>query len=82
MTSATNRTTTCRGCGQQVLFVTTKDGVTVPLDVVAAVYTRVWDPDSDKGFWMREETGETFVSHFATCAKANQFSGRNRLTPR
>lgn len=65
MPIAANRTTNCRGCGQLVMFIRTKDNETIGLDLAEPVYTRVWDPDSDKGFWMQDKSNEAFVRH--TC---------------
>lgn len=56
----------CRACGKQLMFVRTQEGATVGLDLAELVYTRVWDPDTDTGFWMQDRTGETYVRH--TCA--------------
>lgn len=67
MPIAANRTTECRGCGKQVMFIRTKDGATVALDVDEPIYTRVWDPDNEKGFWMQDKTNEAFVRH--VCAR-------------
>lgn len=88
MTAPTGRqvaqraTSPCRGCGRPILWITTADGKTVPLDPTPPVYHRVWDPDSDSHFWIRDGSGSgertAMVSHFSTCPKAGQFSGRNR----
>lgn len=72
-------TVPCRGCGRPVLFVTTADGKTVPLDPSPPVYHRIWDPDSDSAFWIKgsnDPEPTAMVSHFATCPKASDFSGR------
>lgn len=80
------RTTPCRGCGKRVMFVTTADGAKVPLDVVAPVFHRIWDPDSQAAFWVSDSQGggerTAFVSHFATCSHANEFSGSRRRETR
>tara|TARA_R110002095_G_scaffold133065_2_gene115529 strand:+ start:1176 stop:1334 length:159 start_codon:yes stop_codon:yes gene_type:complete len=47
------------------MFIRTKDNETIGLDLAEPVYTRVWDPDSDKGFWMQDKSNEAFVRH--TC---------------
>lgn len=60
------------------MFVTTNDGKTVPLDPAPPVYHRIHDPESGTAFWWREQHDSAFVSHFATCPKANDFSGRRR----
>jgi SH3-like domain-containing protein len=72
------RTTACRGCGKQVLFVRDATGVTVPLDPAPPVWHRIYDPDDGRHFWIKDgsASGErtAFVSHFATCTRANDFS--------
>lgn len=83
MNVSEHRKTKCRGCGRDVVFVTTNDGKTVPLHPVPPVFHRVHDPDTGRAFWWRDGSdggGErtAFVSHFATCPKANDFSGSRR----
>lgn len=64
--------TVCKGCGKSIMFGKTVDGKIVPLDPVPPVY--VWsDPDRA---WVREKNA--FVSHFATCSKANDFSASKK----
>ena len=75
---ARRATVACRGCGKQILFVTTCDGKTVPLDPTPPVYHRIYDPDSGVHFWIRgsnDPEPTAMVSHFATCRAANDFSG-------
>ena len=76
-------TVPCKGCGRPVIFVTAfrADGTTttVPLDPSAPIYAR--EPDGEGGgVWSRVDpkTAPIFVSHFATCSNANQFSGTGR----
>jgi hypothetical protein len=73
----------CKGCGRPVIFVTAfrADGMAskVPLDPIAPVYSQ--QPDGEGGFiWVLIDKKQTpmFVSHFATCSKANDFSGRGQ----
>lgn len=68
--------TRCRGCGRQVVFVTA-EGKKVPLDPSAPVFVREADGDGG-GVWAQDRSGSVLVSHFATCSRANDFSGRNR----
>lgn len=70
-------TTPCRGCGKQVIFVTTAEGKTCPLDPVAPVFVRQRDGEGG-AVWAQDRSGEILVSHFSTCSRANDFSGRNR----
>jgi hypothetical protein len=70
-------TTPCRGCGKQIVFVTTAGGKTVPLDPVAPVYVR--EADGEGGaVWAKDGGGDIMVSHFATCSRANDFSAGKR----
>lgn len=74
-------TTPCRGCGRPVIFVSVAkpDGshATVPLDPSAPVFYRESDGEGG-GVWVQDRTREILVSHFATCSKANDFSGSGR----
>jgi hypothetical protein len=72
MTDATVlRKSNCRGCGRPVIWVKLKDsGAKVPLDPSAPVYA--YAPDMF-GELVASRT-EGYVSHFATCSKANDFS--------
>lgn len=78
---STYRTSKCRGCGRDVVFVTARnakgDQVTVPLDPSAPVYYRESDGEGG-GIWVQDRSREVLVSHFATCSKANDFSGSSR----
>lgn len=68
-------TTPCRGCGRPVLWVTTVDGKTVPLDPSPPVYHRVWDPETDGAFWIlgsNDPEPTAMVSHFSTCPNAGK----------
>lgn len=74
---------TCRGCGKSILWA--KDAVTqkaVPLDTTPPVYLVTQTPENNFHLARANQkfnTGEPmfFVSHFATCPKASDFS-RNR----
>ena len=71
---------TCRGCGRPVRWAFI-DGKNVPLDPIAPIYMRIYSPDTQEHFWVRDERLDdeplALVSHFATCPEANRFS-RNR----
>lgn len=64
------KTTPCKGCGRPILWGVTADGKRIPLDPRASVYAY----ESGKA----ERLGTAYVTHFATCPHANQFSGRNK----
>lgn len=66
----------CRGCGRRILWIEI-DGRRIPLDAVAPCYVRMTDKETGAEVWAQGR-GNAYVSHFATCRAANQFSGRNR----
>ncbi len=71
----------CKGCGKRILWIKTDDGKRVPLDPVPPTYVSFGaggmhvGRDTAPSGWHRSEAME---SHFATCSKANEFSGRNK----
>ena len=70
----------CKGCDRMLTFVSTSEGKIIPLDRTAPVYEIVRDLE---GRMVAVRTGDSFgVSHFATCAKANDFSGSKKGGPR
>lgn len=60
----------CRACGARISWGVTVDGKRIPLDTRPPVYS-VKD-----GVLIRVD--HTFVSHFATCPNANEFSASRR----
>ncbi len=69
----------CRGCGRKIIWAITAEGKNIPLDLVAPVYSVALHRIEDgTEVYTATRLGMTFVSHFATCPKANQFSGRNK----
>lgn len=66
---------TCRGCGKEIVWGVTNDGKKIPLDPRPPVYRIFTHPE---GFIGAERDREALCSHFATCPKANQFSGSRR----
>lgn len=66
----------CKGCGKPLIFVKNEAGKTVPLDVRAPVYEIKRDFEGEEFATLISEN--VYVSHFATCAKANDFSGSRR----
>jgi hypothetical protein len=75
------KTAPCKGCGKPIVFVAAvgvegKRGLH-PLDPRPPVYViTVWDQDGTPTEAIRMNTA--YVSHFATCPKAGQFSGAKR----
>ena len=62
----------CKGCGKKIYWGALPDGKRVPLDPVPPCYRY----DAATGVAARM-TG-CMVSHFATCPKANEFSGKKK----
>jgi hypothetical protein len=66
---------TCRGCGKNIVWAILENGKKIPLDPTPPCYvlTACGGPEPaavrDRG---------VMVSHFATCPKANQFSGSKK----
>jgi hypothetical protein len=57
----------CRGCGASVLFVpTAASGKLIPLDPTSEKRVVIGDDG-------RARVVDTFIAHFATCPKADQF---------
>lgn len=57
----------CKGCGKEIQWATTETGKTIPLDPKAPTY------EVKEGIAVRSPA---MVSHFSTCPKANDFSGK------
>lgn len=74
-------TTKCRNCGRKIIFVTAVNAagqqMTIPLDPSEPIYVRQRNGDGG-AVWAQDTSRELLVSHFATCSKANDFSGRHR----
>ena len=62
----------CRGCGKPICWGVTADGKRIPLDPRPPVYRIVNDAGGNE---VVERDKNAMVSHFATCPKANEFSG-------
>lgn len=75
----------CRGCGKRIVWGISKDGKRIPLDPKPPVYDVLRITELDV-HWPRVEMDtvpvvrneEAYVSHFATCPNASDFSGKNR----
>jgi len=66
----------CEGCGKEIRWAQTNKGKWMPLDANSHVYFLQKGLD---GEMRAERAPNAFVSHFQTCPKANDFSGRNNL---
>ena len=66
----------CKGCGKKLYFVRDVDGKLHPLDASAPVYSVRRDLS---GAPIAVRVGRiAFVTHFATCAKADDFSASKK----
>jgi hypothetical protein len=61
----------CRGCGADIIWVTTDRGRTMPLD--AKPEKRFVIDVFIDGKAHRAELVDTYISHFATCPRADEF---------
>lgn len=68
----------CRGCGKPVVFAKDTDGKWQVLDAHAPIWIQIKSKDSTPRV-MREP--KAMVSHFATCANANDFSASRKAAP-
>jgi len=64
--------TKCKGCGRAIVWAVKDDGRMIPLDPSAPVYELL----EDGVVVSAVRSATAMVSHFATCSKANLFSGR------
>jgi len=65
------KTVPCKGCGKPILFARDEKGTMQVLDPRAPIFS-FNGGDLDGEFQVHRAEGH-FVSHFATCPKANQF---------
>lgn len=68
-------TTPCKGCGKPIVWGVDAMGQRIPLDPSAPVYRMDEQPD---GSIVAARDLRYAVSHFKTCPKANEFSGRSK----
>lgn len=68
----------CKGCGKEVIFAVDENGKTQVLDKSAPVYVENGVGHMRGPGVQRENRG--YVTHFATCSKANDFSASNTNT--
>ena len=65
----------CRGCGEQIYWVETVAGKKMPLNIKPQKYVKV----EARGFVDVGIVQEGFISHFATCPKADAYRKRKKL---
>lgn len=63
----------CKACGAPLAFGKSTSGKIIPIDLRAQTYAIVFEK-SDSRHLEIIPTGMTYVTHFATCPKANEFS--------
>ena len=77
-----------RGCGKTILWGVDEKGRRIPLDPHAPVYHVMSFNAATQTYAVERAGGErpiNYVSHFATCPKANEFSSskqKDRLDPK
>lgn len=69
------RISECLGCGKPIIWATSSSGAKIPLDARAQVY-RV--SENATGAVEAIKVTDSYVTHFATCSKAAQFSKGGR----
>lgn len=69
---------TCKGCGKEIVWGITSDGKKIPLDPRPPVYSFTPLVGETLNGLKVERMYNAHVSHFATCPKANDFSGSKR----
>lgn len=67
---------TCKGCGKKIIWGETEDGKKIPLDPRPPVY-HIYRVSNDGKNIIRRRT-DCYVSHFATCPNASEFSGSKK----
>jgi hypothetical protein len=72
----------CKGCGAPIIWITTPEGKAHPVDAKPMkVYVKVrevLDGFEDEEVWKLQDG---FMTHFATCPKANEFRTPNKENP-
>lgn len=68
----------CKGCGKEIMWGVTPNGKKIPLDKKAPVYAVMAGQGEEPGLIQITRDDNSFVSHFATCSKANDFSNSKK----
>ncbi len=72
----------CRGCGKKIVWGTMVGSdlksKKIPLDPAPPVYRSTEGQQLHSDGMFIERASDAMVSHFATCPKANEFSGRSK----
>lgn len=68
----------CKGCGKEITWAfNPSTGKKVPLDMSPPFYALVECPETGNLLARQITRKDIGMSHFATCPKANDFSGKN-----
>ena len=69
----------CKGCGKEIIWAKNENGKMVPLDASAPVFL-ITEADDETGCVKvgHDDLPACYVSHFATCPKANEFSSSRK----
>lgn len=82
------RIVSCRGCGAPIIWISTPAGKSMPCDPEQIAYwkkpggtQKIVTPDgevvsAELSGDLNEATGVGYISHFATCPRANSFRRR------
>ena len=84
-----SRTSHCRGCGQEIAFIKTVKGKTMPVNPTSVYFVPAGGPNTyvmaDGSIKRGREPGPMdqqtwigYISHFATCPEADSFRKRGR----
>jgi hypothetical protein len=68
----------CRGCNASICWGEAADGTRIPLEPRRASAFRILDQAASHVAVERVE--DVYISHFLTCPKRDQFSGRGRAS--
>ena len=72
------KTSLCKGCNKPIVWGETSEGRRIPLDPGPAIYAV---GETSGGTITAERSKEHMVTHFATCPKASDFSGKKDAKP-
>jgi hypothetical protein len=65
----------CKGCSKEILWGVDSKGTRIPLDTTPPTYVVV---GNEKDGTVKIVRSSGYVSHFATCPKANEFSNTHK----
>lgn len=68
----------CKGCGKEIVWALTEEGKKIPMDLKPVIYQMVELDNGEARVKKLPGYPVHCVSHFVTCPKANDFSGRAR----